>query len=103
MRTSLRPLKNIMLIFVFSFSSTLFAEEENKEYHTLDQMVGAINLEKKQVENMVDTMVKSGRISADEGSRAKREIASVKDEDVETFKLEAVKKLKQNNYAANNK
>lgn len=75
---------------VLTFSAASFADEE---------AFGSLNLEKKQVETMVDTMVKSGRFSADEGRRAKREIASVQEEDIEGMQAENVARLNSVNYA----
>jgi hypothetical protein len=43
---------------------------------------------------MLDKMVISGRISAEEVSKAKREIASMKDNDLENLKTRAIAEVK---------
>ncbi len=60
------------------------------EYNNLDQMTGSIRLEKKQVESMLDKLILSGRLSIEEGNKAKREIASLKDNDLENIKKTAI-------------
>lgn len=77
------------------FSINLKAEDQlDAEYKNMEQMMGAIKLEKKQVESMVDKMVVSGRISSEDGQKAKREIASMKDEDMESLKMRAIAEVK---------
>ena len=65
-------------------------EESVKQYHSLDQMLVEVKLEKMQVEAMVETMVKSGRLSDDEGIKARRAIASVQKDDIENIKEQAI-------------
>jgi hypothetical protein len=89
--------KSLLGIALFSFSFSLTATEER----SLVQISDSLRLEIKQVETIVDTMVMSGRISADEGSRAKREIASVKEDDFEELKSETMKRLRASNFANN--
>ncbi len=89
--------KSLLAIALFSLSFSLLASDEK----SLVQISDSLRLEKKQVETIVDTMVRSGRISADEGSRAKREIASVKDDDFEELKSETMKRLQATNFANN--
>lgn len=89
--------KTLLAFAFFSFSISSMASEEK----SLGQISDSLRLEKKQVETIVDTMVRSGRISADEGSRAKREIASVKEDDFEELKSETMKRLQSKNFANN--
>lgn len=85
----------ILVLLMFSFSSLAIATDQlDVEYKSMEQMMGAIRLEKKQVEGMVDKMVDSGRITAEEGSKAKREIASLKDDDLENLKTRAIAEVK---------
>jgi polyhydroxyalkanoate synthesis regulator phasin len=89
----------LFLSLLISFVSVANAsegkpEDKEAEYKSMEQMMGAIRLEKKQVENMVDLMVVSGRITAEEGSKAKREIASMKENDLENLKSRALAEVK---------
>jgi polyhydroxyalkanoate synthesis regulator phasin len=93
-------LKSLLFLSILISFATVANASENKsddkeaEYKSMEQMMGAIRLEKKQVENMVDLMVVSGRISAEEGSKAKREIASMKENDLENLKSRAVAEVR---------
>ncbi|MDO9182239.1 MAG: hypothetical protein Q7U04_07510 [Bacteriovorax sp.] len=94
-------LKGHFILFIFSgFLMTISsspikaAEADGIEYKNMEQMMGAIRLEKKQIEGMLDKMVKSGRITNEEGTKAKREIASIKDNDLEILKTRAIAEVK---------
>ena len=50
-------------------------------------------LEKMQAESMIEKMEKRGRMNSDEAGRAKREIASVKEDDKEIIKTQAFERL----------
>jgi polyhydroxyalkanoate synthesis regulator phasin len=93
--------KSLLALFLFSFSVCVLGSDEVVEAKSLVQISDSLRFEKKQVETIVDTMVRSGRISADEGSRAKREIASVKEDDFEELKIETMKRLRASNVANN--
>lgn len=86
----------IVSILSLNFNAQAFEQKDQDEleYRTMEEMAGAIRLEKKQIESMVDKMVNSGRISVDEGSKAKREIASLKDSDLEELKTKAIAEVK---------
>lgn len=91
MKILLLSLASLLMIFI----GELRAEDQlDGNYKNMEQMMGAIKLEKKQVESMVDKMVSSGRISAEDGQKAKREIASMKDEDLENLKVQAIAEVK---------
>lgn len=93
-------MKTITIAFCLLVPALVFsAETAEKEYHSLDEMLTAVKLEKIQVETMVDTMVKSGRISNDEGERARRAIASVQEEDLDQIKNEAIVHIKARDLA----
>ncbi|MGZ3692252.1 MAG: hypothetical protein ACXVLQ_17855 [Bacteriovorax sp.] len=81
-------------VFLFTTPAITCATEVETEYKNMEQMLGSIRLEKKQVESMVDKLVASGRISSEDASKAKRELASMKDEDLENLKLKAVAEVK---------
>lgn len=75
------------------YSSTLGEQENNNEVNNMDEMIASVNLEKKQIEYIVMKLVRSGRLTPEEGEKARREIASVKDTDVEGVKSLAIKEL----------
>ncbi|MDD4975060.1 MAG: hypothetical protein PHY93_11950 [Bacteriovorax sp.] len=89
-------LYSLMSLFLtINFISVSSGDDQvEAEYKNMEQMMGSIRLEKKQVESMLDKMVISGRISAEEGSKAKREIASMKDDDLENLKTRAIAEVK---------
>lgn len=76
----------------FSFSPRILADDI--EYKNMEQMMGSIRLEKKQVESMLEKMVISGRISVEEGAKAKRALASMKENDLENLKTQAIAEVK---------
>lgn len=84
------------LFILLCLPQRLHADETiENEYKTMEQMMGAIRLEKKQVESMIDKMVTSGRISQKEASLAKRELASMKENDLENLKASAIAQIKK--------
>ncbi|MBC7538192.1 MAG: hypothetical protein H7281_05185 [Bacteriovorax sp.] len=93
MKLNLYSLLSVLVMISFS-SLTIADDQVETEYKNMEQMMGSIRLEKKQVESMLDKMVVSGRITAEEGSKAKREIASLKDNDLENLKTRAIAEVK---------
>jgi hypothetical protein len=78
----------ILLTISLGFSLALANENgENIEVRDMSEMVAQINLEKKQMEDIVNKLVMSGRISKENETMARREIASVKEEDIQEVKL----------------
>jgi hypothetical protein len=86
-----KKLKIIGIIFSGVFSCAVWAD--NLEVHNSNEMLSSVHLERKQVEKIVDLMVKSGRLTNEEGEKARREIASVKESDIDEIKNEAIKRL----------
>ena len=81
----------ISFLLLISFSTVASTSNQiDSEYKNIEEMMGAIRLEKKQVESMLDKMVVSGRISSEEGVKAKRELASLKESDLEDLKSRAL-------------
>lgn len=72
------------------YSGASRSDDDGVEVKNIGEMLAQITLEKKQMESIVDKLVVSGRISPDNAVRAKREIASVKEEDVEQVKMHMV-------------
>ncbi|MFA6238720.1 MAG: hypothetical protein WC635_15400 [Bacteriovorax sp.] len=83
-----------LLVVAGGVLQTANASDET-EYKNMEQMMGSIRLEKKQVESMLDKMVVSGRISPEEGREAKRALASMKENDLENLKTQAIAEVKQ--------
>lgn len=75
-------------------TTTLAADQVEADYKNMEQMLGSIRLEKKQVESMVDKLVASGRINPDDAIKAKRELASMNDNDLENLKVKAIAQVK---------
>jgi hypothetical protein len=87
----------LLIILAYIFTSLAQASENSEtDYKNMDQMMASIHLEKKQVESMLDKMVDSGRITAEESLNAKREIASMQDSDLENLKNRAIVAIKNN-------
>lgn len=88
-----------LLLFAVSgvtYSGLSVASDE-MEYKNMEQMMGSIRLEKRQIESMLDRMMESGRISSDEGAQAKRALASMKENDLENLKSKAIAEVKTHN------
>lgn len=84
----------IKLLPIILFSLLSFGVlAETVEVHNMEEMLASVNLEKKQVEKMLEKLVKSGRLTPAEGELARREIASVKDSDLDQIKNDAIKSL----------
>ena len=64
--------------FLFILSSAVYAYDKEP---SLEQKLHAIKLEKMQAEFMILRMQKSGRLNHEEAELARREVASVKEED----------------------
>ena len=87
----------LLIIMAYIFTSLAQASENPEtDYKNMDQMMASIHLEKKQVESMLDKMVDSGRITAEDSLNAKREIASMQDSDLENLKNRAIVAIKNN-------
>jgi len=87
-------LKVFCVSLMIASSATFATDQLDAEYKNMEQMMGAIRLEKKQVESMVDKMVASGRINAEDAAKAKRELASMNDNDLENLKNKAIAEVK---------
>ena len=83
-----------LILLFLSISSAFAVEASEEEYKNMEQMMGSIKLEKKQVESMVEKLAQSGRISKEDATKAKREIASLSDNDLENLKNKAVAEVK---------
>ena len=101
---SIKQLLKYFFIFIL-ISSPLYANEEmletgsgSEESATSpEQFLDSIKLEKKQVENMLDKMAASGRISKEDAAKAKRELASMDEGHLNLLKDKAVNQIKSKN------
>jgi hypothetical protein len=92
---------NALLIFSV-IALPLHASEELLEANgesisSPEQFLDSIKLEKKQIENMLDKMAASGRISKEDAQKAKRELASMDEDHLNTLKDKAVNQIKAQN------
>lgn len=86
---------NVFCASVMILSANAYATDSlDADYKNMEQMMGAIHLEKKQVESMVEKMVASGRINSEDAAKAKRELASMNDNDLENLKNKAIAEIK---------
>ncbi len=88
-------MKVLILLSAIVMSSNAWTSETR----TIEQLLNESKLEKIQVETMVETMVKSGRLTEDQGEVARRGIASVHEEDQEMIKQEFLKSLPSHDIA----
>ena len=90
-------------IFILSmFSSSSFGNDDSLDstqttFTSPEQYLDSVKLEKKQIENMIDKMVASGRISKEDAQKAKRELASMDDSHLDQLKDKAVNEIKSKN------
>lgn len=80
----------ILLACSILVSSTVMGSESDL---SIEQKLHALKLEKMQAEAMIVRMLKSGRMNNNEADHARREIASVKEDDKEIIRQEAREKL----------
>lgn len=83
-----------LVVLGLSANTYVYAEDDGGEYKNMEQMMGSIKLEKKQVESMIEKLVVSGRITREEGVEASRALASMKENDLETLKTKAIAEVK---------
>lgn len=67
----------------------------------VEKMIASMKFEKMQAEVMINRLAKSGRLSDEEASRAKREIASVQEESREELRAGALENINTANSFAN--
>lgn len=95
----MKNLTTLFMTLVICSSAAVVASEESEE-KTIDQMLASLKMEKIQAEIMIEAMAKRGKFNDEEVSRAKREIASVKEEDIQEIQAEAIERLSsKNSYA----
>lgn len=85
---------SLFAVAAFGMPKAHGTDQLESEYKNMEQMMGAIRLEKKQVESMVDKLVASGRINPEDAAKAKRELASMNDSDLELLKNKAIAEVK---------
>jgi hypothetical protein len=90
------------IVLLSIFSTSIFASDDSLEstqtsFTSPEQYLDSVKLEKKQIENMIDKMVASGRISKDDAQKAKRELASMDDSHLDQLKDKAVNEIKSKN------
>jgi hypothetical protein len=88
---------NVYILLLVLVSIEIKASDD-LEVHNMSEMLNAIHLEKKQIELMVSQMNTTGRLTADESAKVKREVASIKESDVEVFKSNVIKIIGENSH-----
>lgn len=87
-------MKRLALAFMLNALCSFSAFAENvSEEKTIDQMLDSLKIEKMQAELLIETMARRGKLNKDEATKAKREVASVKENDEKVFKAEAIERL----------
>jgi len=87
-------LRCLIFTSLILFSTKQLMAQDEIEYKNMEQMLGSIRLEKKQIESMIDMMIASGRLSKAEGNEARRSIASIKEDDLENMKSRLIAEAK---------
>ncbi len=91
-------MKNLTTLFMtIAICSSGVVMASDSEEKSIDQMLGTLKTEKIQAEIMIEAMARRGKLNNDQVTHAKREIASVKEDDIETIKTEALDRLSSRN------
>ncbi len=91
MRKSLNIETVFVLILVLVYSEHSLAESIANI--NTESKVSAIDLEKRQVEKIVERMVRTGRISKEQGDNARKEIANISSRDIELIKKSVARNI----------
>ncbi len=79
-----------LMFLMFSFTNAHSSEIESTGIVTNSS---GVDLERLQVEKIVDKMIKSGRISREQGDNARREIASISNQNIDMVKNTVSRKI----------
>lgn len=79
----------LVLVLVLIYCEQSFADEVYNQQITNP----AIDLEKKQVEKIVEKMVRSGRLSREQAENARREIAAISNHEMEIVKKSVARNI----------
>jgi hypothetical protein len=85
-----------LAFLAFRPNLNLLAGEEI-EYKNMEQMIESVHFEKKQIEDMLQKMIDSGRVSNEDGKKAKKELNEIKNKDIENLKIHFLADLKKRN------
>lgn len=80
-----------VLILVLVYSEHSLAESVTN--YNVELKESAIDLEKRQVEKIVERMVRTGRISKEQGDNARKEIANISSRDIELIKKSVARNI----------
>jgi len=83
-------MKRFLTVLMLAFSLSSFAQSPAD----LAKLAENMKLDKGQVSNMIDMMVKMGKISKDDAKKAKEELGKYSDEDMQALQHQAVQKIK---------
>ena len=79
-----------LMFLMFSFTNAYSSEIDSTGIVTNSS---GVDLERLQVEKIVDKMIKSGRISREQGDNARREIASISNQNIDIVKNTVSRKI----------
>jgi polyhydroxyalkanoate synthesis regulator phasin len=83
-------MKKILIGLTFLFSLSVFAQTPAE----LAKLAEGMKLDKTQVSNMIDMMVKMGKISKEDAKKAKQELGNYSAEDMQALQHQAIEKMK---------
>lgn len=96
----MKKLSTLFMVIAVCSVTTLYASDESQEEKSIDQMLGSLKMEKIQADLLIEAMARRGKLDSDQVSHAKREVASIKEEDVQDLKALAIERLSsKNSYA----
>jgi hypothetical protein len=94
-------LKFIYIPLILFQTSAVFSSELDSNL-SFDQKMNSLKMEKIQAELIIEMMSKRGRLNKTESGKAKREIASVIEDDVDDLKVEANERIAATKSKINN-
>lgn len=101
----MKKLSTLLMVIAVCSVTTIYAsdasqEDKNQEDKSIDQMLASLKMEKIQADLLIEAMARRGKLSSDQVSHAKREVASIKEDDEQDLKALAIERLSsKNSYA----
>jgi hypothetical protein len=96
----MKKLSTLLMVIAVCSVTTIYASDESPEDKSIDQTLASLKMEKIQADLLIEAMARRGKLNSDQVSHAKREVASIKEEDVQDLKARAIELLSsKNSYA----
>ena len=83
-------MKKIITVITLFFTLSVFAQSPED----LAKLTEGMQLDKSQISNMIDMMVRMGKISKEDAKKAKAELSKYSTEDMQSLQQQAVQKIK---------